>query len=47
VKKFALSVALAMVVLTLAPVAHADMLAANYRLDINRDTGHSWLWSVR
>jgi hypothetical protein len=47
VKTFALSIALTMAALTLTPVAHADMLLGNYRLDTNRDTGHHWLWSIR
>ncbi len=46
-KPFALCVALSMAALTLTPVAHADMLVGNYRLDTDRDPGHRWLWSVR
>jgi hypothetical protein len=47
VKTFALSLALSMAALTLAPTARADMQVGNYRLDTNRDPGHSWLWSIR
>jgi hypothetical protein len=46
VKTFAVSLALATAALTVTPTAHADMLFANYRLDTNRDPGHSWIWSV-
>ncbi len=46
VKTFAVNVALAVAALTLAPTAHADMLFVNYRLDTNRDPGHSWIWAV-
>ena len=47
VKTFAVSLALAMAALTLTPTAHADMLVGNYRLDTNRDPGHSWIWAIR
>jgi hypothetical protein len=47
VKTFAASIALAMAALTLTPVAHADMLFGNYRLDTNRDPGHHRLLSIR
>jgi hypothetical protein len=46
VKTFALSLALAMVALTVTPTAHADMLYGNYRVDTNRDPGHLWIWSI-
>jgi hypothetical protein len=46
VKTFAVSLALATAALTVAPPAHADMLYANYRLDTNRDPGHSWILSI-
>ncbi|MGV0045639.1 hypothetical protein ACRU43_19840 [Mycobacterium colombiense] len=46
VKTFALSLALAMVALTVTPSAHADMLYANYHVDTNRDPGHFWIWSI-
>lgn len=46
-KTFALSLALTMTVLTLVPTARADMQVANYRLDTNRDPGHSWIWAIR
>ncbi len=46
-KTFAVSLALAMAALTLTPTAHADMLVGNYRLDTNRDPGHSWIWAIR
>nr|VTO97599.1 hypothetical protein BIN_B_02154 [Mycobacterium riyadhense] len=38
---------LAMIGLSLAPVAHADMLIANYLLQTSRDPGHKWLGSIR
>jgi hypothetical protein len=47
VKRFAVGVALATAALTLAPIAHADMLVGNYRVDTNRDPGHSWIWAIR
>jgi hypothetical protein len=47
VKTFAASLALTMAALTLAPTTHADMLVGNYRLDTNRDPGHSWIWAIR
>jgi hypothetical protein len=47
VKTFAVSLALATAALTLTPTAHADMLVGNYRLDTNRDPGHSWIWAIR
>jgi hypothetical protein len=47
VKRFAISVALAVAALTLTPVAHADMLVGNYRVDTNRDPGHVWIWAIR
>jgi hypothetical protein len=40
VKTFAASLALTMAALTFSPIAHADMLVGNYRLDTNRDPGH-------
>ncbi len=46
VKTFATSLALATAALTVTPTAHADMLFGNYRLDTNRDPGHSWIWSI-
>lgn len=46
VKTFAVSLALATAALTVTPTAHADMLYANYRVDTNRDPGHSWIWSI-
>ena len=47
VKTFAVTLALAMAALTLTPTANADMLVGNYRLDTNRDPGHSWIWAIR
>ena len=46
VKTFAVSLVLAMAALTVTPSAHADMLFGNYRVDTNRDPGHSWIWSI-
>jgi hypothetical protein len=46
VKTFAVSLVLATAVLTVTPTAHADMLFGNYRLDTNRDPGHSWIWAI-
>jgi hypothetical protein len=46
VKTFAMSLALATAALTVTPTAHADMLFGNYRLDTNRDPGHTWFWSI-
>lgn len=46
VKTFAVSLALATAALTVTPTAHADMIFSNYRLDTNRDPGHSWIWSI-
>lgn len=43
---FAISLALATAALTVTPTAHADMVLGNYRLDTNRDPGHSWLWAI-
>lgn len=45
-KTFSVSLALATAALTLTPTARADMLFANYRLDTNRDPGHSWILSI-
>ena len=47
VKTFAISLALTMAALTLTPTAHADMQVGNYRLDTDRDPGHSWIWAIR
>ncbi|MBW0011601.1 hypothetical protein [Mycobacterium sp.] len=47
VRLFAVSLAVTMAALILPPAAHADMQVANYRLDTNRDPGHSWIWAVR
>ena len=47
VKTLAVSLAVAMAALTLTPTAHADMQVGNYRLDTNRDPGHSWIWAIR
>jgi hypothetical protein len=47
VKTFAVSLALASAALTLAPTAGADVLVGNYRVDTNRDPGHSWIWAIR
>ncbi|OMC17288.1 MULTISPECIES: hypothetical protein [unclassified Mycobacterium] len=46
VKSFAIGVALATAALALAPTAQADMQVGNYRLDTNRDPGHSWIWAI-
>ena len=46
-KTFATSLALALVALTAAPAARADMQVGNYRVDTNRDPGHSWIWAIR
>jgi hypothetical protein len=46
VKTFAVSLALATAALTVTPTAHADMPVGNYRLDTNRDPGHSWIWAI-
>lgn len=45
-KTFAVSLALAAAALTVMPTAHADMLPGNYKLDTNRDPGHTWFWSI-
>lgn len=45
-KTFAVSLALATAALTVTPTAHADMVIGNYRLDTNRDPGHTWFWSI-
>src|ERR1700739_1482034 len=42
-----MSLALTMAALTFAPTAYADMQVGNYRLDTNRDPGHSWIWAIR
>jgi hypothetical protein len=47
VKTFILGLAFGMAALTLTPLARADMLVGNYRLDTNRDPGHSWIWAIR
>jgi hypothetical protein len=47
VRTFAIGLALTMAALTCAPIGRADMLTGNYRLDTNRDPGHSWLWAIR
>ncbi len=47
VKTFAASLALVTAALTFAPTAHADMQVGNYRLDTNRDPGHSWIFAIR
>lgn len=47
VKILAVSLGLTMAALTLTPTARADMLVGNYRLDTNRDPGHSWIWAIR
>jgi hypothetical protein len=47
VKTFAMSLVLALAALTVTPAAHADMQVGNYRLDTNRDPGHSWIWAIR
>jgi hypothetical protein len=46
VKTSAIGLALAVAALTLAPTVHADTRVGNYRLDTNRDPGHSWIWSL-
>jgi hypothetical protein len=46
VKTFAVSLALATAALAVTPTAHADTLLGNYRMDTNRDPGHSWIWSL-
>lgn len=46
-KTFAVSLALATAALTLTPTARADMQVGNYRVDTNRDPGHSWIWAIR
>lgn len=45
-KTFVASLGLAMAALTLTPTAHADMLYGNYRLDTNRDPGHTWFFTI-
>lgn len=45
-KTLAASFALATAALTVAPTAHADMIIGNYRVDTNRDPGHSWIWAL-
>ncbi|WP_082951623.1 hypothetical protein [Mycobacterium sp. 852002-51057_SCH5723018] len=47
VKIFTVSLGLAMAAVTLTPTAHAEMQVGNYRVDTNRDPGHSWIWSIR
>ena len=46
VKTFAMSLALVAAALTFTPTARADMLLGNYRMDTNRDPGHSWIWAI-
>lgn len=46
-KTFAVSLTLATVALTVIPTARADMQIGNYRVDTNRDPGHSWIWAIR
>ncbi len=46
-KTAAVSVTLASAALVLAPTAAARMTAGNYVLQTPRDSGHSWIWSVR
>lgn len=46
-KIFTVSLGLAMAAVTLTPTAHAEMQVGNYRVDTNRDPGHSWIWSIR
>jgi len=43
----AVGVALAAAATVLAPVAAAGMLLGNHEEHTPRDSGHSWLWSVR
>lgn len=45
-KTFAASIALATAALTVTPIAHADTIVGNYRVDTNRETGHLWVWSL-
>lgn len=45
-KRFAVSLAVAMAALTIAPTAHADMLYSNYSVNSDRDPGHFWVWSI-
>lgn len=45
-KTFAMSLALVAAALTFTPTARADMLLGNYRMDTNRDPGHSWIWAI-
>lgn len=45
-KRFAVSLAVAMTALTIAPTAHADMLYSNYSVNSDRDPGHFWVWSI-
>jgi len=47
VKTFAVTLALASAALTLTPTARADIQVGNYRVDTNRDPGHSWIWAIR
>jgi hypothetical protein len=47
VKSLTLSIPLMAAAVTLAPVAHAGMLAGNYEVQTPRDPGHSWLWAIR
>jgi hypothetical protein len=47
VKTLAVCVAVTIAALAPAPTAHADMQIGNYRLDTNRDPGHSWIWAIR
>jgi hypothetical protein len=46
VKTFAVSIALATAALTVTPTAHADSIVGNYRMDTNRDPGHTWFLSL-
>lgn len=46
-KTLILSVMFTLTALTLAPVAHADMLFGNYELEIaGRYDFHTWVWSI-
>lgn len=46
-KALTLSMSLVAAAVTMAPVAHAQMLYGNYEVQTPRDPGHSWLWAIR
>jgi hypothetical protein len=47
VKAMALSAALTVVAVTMAPVSQAEMQVGNYQVQTPRDPGHLWIWAIR